>query len=101
MLLLLLLSRFSHVRKDASYFKSLGREMYTDVSSSCFPGGISGKESACHGKRHKRCGFDPWIGKIPWRRKSQPTPVFLPGESPWTEESGGLQSTGSQRVRQA
>ena len=27
-----------------------------------------------------------------------PTPVFLPGESPWTEEPGGLQSMGSQRV---
>ena len=26
-------------------------------------------------------GFDPWIGKIPWRRAWQPTPVFLPGES--------------------
>ena len=26
-------------------------------------------------------GFDPWAGKIPWRRKWQPTPVFLPGES--------------------
>ena len=25
--------------------------------------------------------FDPWVGKIPWRRKWQPTPVFLPGES--------------------
>ena len=29
----------------------------------------------------KRCRFDPWVGKIPWRRKWQPTPVFLPGES--------------------
>ena len=29
----------------------------------------------------KRCGFDPWVGKIFWRRKWQPTPVFLPGES--------------------
>ena len=29
----------------------------------------------------KRPGFDPWVGKIPWRRKWQPTPVFLPGES--------------------
>ena len=29
----------------------------------------------------------------------QPTPVFLPGKSPWTEEPGGLQSAGSQRVR--
>jgi len=25
-------------------------------------------------------GWDPWIGKIPWRRKKQPTPVFLPGK---------------------
>ena len=33
-----------------------------------------------------------------YRRKWQPTPVFLPGESPWTEVSGGLQSMGSQRV---
>ena len=39
------------------------------------------------------------IGKMPWRRAWQPTPVFLPGESPWTEEPGGLQSMGSQRVR--
>ena len=31
-----------------------------------------------------RC--DPWVGKIPWRRAWQPTPVFLSGESPWTEE---------------
>ena len=30
-----------------------------------------------------------WVGKIPWRRAWQPTPVFLPGDSPWTEEPGG------------
>ena len=47
----------------------------------CFPAGTSGKEPACQCRRHKRCGFDPWVGKIPWRRKWQPTPVFLPGES--------------------
>ena len=29
----------------------------------------------------RRSGFDPWIGKIPWRRKWQPTPVFFPGKS--------------------
>ena len=34
-----------------------------------------------------------------WRKKQLPTPVFWPGESPWTEEPGGLQSTGFQRVR--
>ena len=46
----------------------------------------------------RRPGFDPWVEKIPWRRARQPTPVFLPGESPWTEVPGGLQSTGSQRA---
>ena len=43
---------------------------------------------------------ETWVRKIPWRRAWQPTPVFLPGESPWTEEPGGLQFTGLQRVRQ-
>ena len=33
---------------------------------------------------HKRHRFDPWVGKIPWRKTWQPTPVFLPEESPWT-----------------
>ena len=36
---------------------------------------LSGKESACQWRRR---GFDPWVRKIPWRRKWQPTPVFLP-----------------------
>ena len=59
----------------------------------------SGEELACQCKRRKILWFDPQIRKIPWRRKWQPTPVFLPGEAPWTEEPGGLQSTGSQRLR--
>ena len=37
----------------------------------------------------ERPGFNPWVRKIPWRRAWQPTPVFLPGESPRTEEPGG------------
>ena len=32
-------------------------------------------------RRHRTLGFDPWVGRIPWRRKWQPTPVFLPGKS--------------------
>ena len=47
-----------------------------------------------------KTGFDPWIGKVPWRRAWQPTPVFLPGESPWTEEVGRLQSMELQRFGQ-
>ena len=38
----------------------------------------------------RETGFDPWVGKFPWRRAWQPSPVFLPGESPWTEEPSGL-----------
>ena len=52
------------------------------------PRWLSGKESACQCRRH---GFNPWVEKIPWRRKWQPTPVFLlgknteslAGHSPW------------------
>ena len=40
----------------------------------------SGKESAYLCRRFKRHRFDPWFRKIPWRRKWQPTPVFLPGK---------------------
>ena len=46
-----------------------------------FPGGASGKEPACQCRRHNRRGFDPGVGKIPWRRAWKPTPEFLPGES--------------------
>ena len=45
-----------------------------------FPGGTSGGEPTCQCRRCKRPGFDPWVGKIPWKRKWQPTPVFLPGD---------------------
>ena len=48
--------------------------------------------------RDMRQVFDPWVRKIPWRRAWQPTPVFLPGEYPRTEEPGGLQCIGLQRV---
>ena len=36
----------------------------------------------------RRRGFNSWVGKIPQRRAWQSTPVFLPEESPWTEEPG-------------
>ena len=46
-----------------------------------FPDGASGKEPTCQCRRCERCRFCPWVGKIPWWRIWQPTPVFLPGES--------------------
>ena len=48
--------------------------------------------------QYGRPGFHPWVRRIPWRREWQPIPVFLSGESPWTEEPGGPQSMGSKRT---
>ena len=56
------------------------------------------KESACNAGDTGDEGLTPGVRKIPRRRKWQPTPVFLPGNIPWTEEPGGLQSVGSQRI---
>ena len=47
---------------------------------------------------HKKENYMPVFIMYPWRRKWQPISVFLPGESPWTEETDGLQSMRSQRV---
>ena len=61
-----------------------------------FPGGASGKEPACQCRRRKRHGFEPWLGKIPWRREWQLTAEFLlreshgqrslVGHSPWSHK---------------
>ena len=63
------------------------------------PRWCSGKESTYQCRRHRIWGFDPWVRKIPWMRKWQLVPVFLPGKIPWTEEHGELQSIQLQRVR--
>ena len=60
----------------------------------------SGKESAWQCRRCRRHGFYPWVGKSPWRRNWQPTPVFLPGKChEQRKESGGLRSVRLQKVR--
>ena len=46
----------------------------------------------------KRSKIQPCVRKIPWKRKWQPTTVFLPGKNPWTEEPGSLQCMGLQRI---
>ena len=58
-------------------------------------GGFGGKESTC---QCRRCGFYPWVGTIPWRRKWQPTPVLLSGESPGQRSLVGYSPWGH-RVR--
>ena len=52
--------------------------MYPHRWSLGLPRWLSGKESICH---CRRCGFDTWLRKIPWRRKWQSPPAFLPGKS--------------------
>ena len=84
-----------------------------ESSSLCyrFPRWLTGKEAICQCRRHRRHSFDPWVRKIPWRRKWQTTPVFLHenfrgqrglmGYSPWgrkewdrTEHAAALCCTG-------
>ena len=56
------------------------RLSYFKVNYDVTPRWCSGKESACQCRRCKRHRFNPWVEKIPWRRKQQPTLVFLPGK---------------------
>ena len=67
-------------------------------SSPCIelPRWFSDKESVCQCRRH---GFNPWPGKIPWRSKRQPTPVFLPGKSHGQRSLAGYSPWGHKRVR--
>ena len=71
----------------------------TDQQQGHLPSASGGSDSKKICLQCERHGFDPQVGRIPWRRVWQPSPVFLPGESPWTEAPDGLQSMGSQRVR--
>ena len=67
----------------------ISNETIIITTTTGFPGGSDGQESACKVK-------NPWVRKIPWRKKWQPTPVFLPGEfhgqrslvgySPWSHK---------------
>ena len=52
-----------------------------DATAIWLPRWLSGKESACQCSGCKRCRFYPWVRKIPWRKKQQPTSVFLLGKS--------------------
>ena len=54
------------------------QRIWVRVVGKGFPGGVRGKEPACQNRRRE---FNPWVGKSPWRRTWQPTPVFLPRES--------------------
>ena len=56
---------------------------------------LSGKESTCQCRGRR---FDPWVGKVPWRRKWQPTPIFLPGKSHGQRSPAGYNHGVTKRV---
>ena len=56
-------------RQVAGWIRPVGNSLLTSILEVWgFPGSVSGKEPACQCKRHKRRGFDPLVGKIPWRK---------------------------------
>ena len=62
-------------------------------------GWCNGEESACQSRRFRRQGFDLGVGKIPWKRKWHPTPVFLLGKSSGMRSLVAYSPGGCKRVR--
>ena len=92
--------------KDMGVFENPCHSVFAEVFPFChqiivhcvdilgFPGGASGQEPGCHCRTHERFWLDPWVGKMPWRRKQQRTPGFLPGESPGQRSLAGYRPWG-------
>ena len=75
----------NHLLKRLSFLHCIFSSPLSQIDHKCvgfqLPWWCCGKASACQHRSRGRCGFDPWVRKIPWRRKWQSTPVFLPGIS--------------------
>ena len=69
--------------------------MYQDINICGLPWWLSGKKNSPANAN----GFDPWIRKIPWGRKRQHTPVFLPGKLHGQRSLEGYSPWGCTRVR--
>ena len=67
--------------RELGAWVSRRRLLYAEWIKQGPPRWLSGEESTSQGRRPKTAAFDPWVGKIPWRRKWQPVPVLLPGKS--------------------
>ena len=72
------------------------KHMAQVIASIGLPRWLSGQESACQPRRLR---FNPWVRKIPWRRKWQPTPVLLPGKSHGQRSLMGYSPWGCKRLR--
>ena len=87
----LLKSNWPHMCGFISWLSILLHQSVCTLDYCCF---ASGKEPACQCRRCKRWGFDPLVGKVHWRRATYSS--ILTWRIPWTEQSGRLQSIGSQ-----
>ena len=68
--------------------------IYLSIKTWCLSQSLSRWRICLQCRRHRRHGLHPWIGKIPWRRKWESTPVFLPGESHGQRSLVGYSSKG-------
>ena len=99
---LLIASRGHQVSRKAAHClrKEAGQNMKDTSNVARFPHQLNSPSYAvpwwltCQCKRH---GLDPWVGKIPWRREWQPTPVFLPEKSHGQGNLVGYSQRGCQR----
>ena len=88
----------SHRQKSLAGYSPQGRKESDTTEVMGFKSGTSVKEPACHCRRSNRCEFNPWVREDPLE-EGMATHSSIPAwKIPWTEEPGGLQSTGSQRV---
>ena len=88
--------RFANIWSLKYELKKDGCDLLTSYhQGQGFPGGLVVKIPKC--RRH---WFDPWVGKIPWRSKWQPTPVFLPGECHGQRSPVGYSLWSRKRVTQ-
>ena len=78
--------------------------LVTKVTDFFFLESLLSVPSSLDGKKEKIClqcrtpGFNPWVGKIPLEKRMATHSSILAWRNPWTEEPGGIQSMGSQRV---
>ena len=89
---------FSHSLLTYGSYVNLLLFLGRQNKSSVLPRWLSGKEPACQSRRLRRCGFSPWVRKISWSRKWQPTSVFSPGESHGQRSLAGHSPWGRKRV---
>ena len=78
--------------------KDKSKQKFINMSAPGLPGGTVVKNPICQCRRSKRCRFDPWLGKIPWRKKWQPAPVFLPGKCHGPRSLGGYSPWGHKEL---